>query len=490
MTLIMRPINGLDTLSNSNAAYRTVWRWHFYAGLFCLPFIVVLCITGAIYLFQPQIDAFLDRGFDHLTLSGPPRPLDDQVEAARNAVPDARLFGLEFRADPTDAARVNLMTADGRLLRAVVRPDTLEILEITDWKSRFTQIVRDLHGSLLLSDPGAIAVELAGAWAIVMVITGLYLWWPRGNGIGGVLYPRLGGGRRFLRDLHAVTGFWLSFFALFFLISALPWTKVWGESFRYLRTVGVHNEVKQDWTTGPASEQARRLETYENAPPSPAEASSTDHAEHGASAGAHAGHLGHSDPAGPAAQGERIKGFDRIAAKAALLDLAPPVLIMPPSPAMPHWTVRSISLNFTARKAVEYSPESFGVVKEEGFADGDILQRAIDIGIAAHQGQLFGWFNQLLGLFTAVGYLVLVVTSTLMWWRRRPTGSLGAPPALSQPPRLAPFVIGLIVLLGIFLPTLGVSLVVVLLAETAIRRFAHGVSRWLGLAPVARNAHT
>ena len=140
-----------------------------------------------------------------------------------------------------------------------MRPDTLEIMKTEAQKSRLTNFVHDLHGELLIGEPGAIAVELAGAWAIVMVITGLYLWWPRSSsGFAGVLYPRLGGGRRFLRDLHAVTGIWLSFFALFFLLSALPWTKVWGEGFKYVRTIGEQREVRQDWTTGPASEKAQK----------------------------------------------------------------------------------------------------------------------------------------------------------------------------------------------------------------------------------------
>jgi uncharacterized iron-regulated membrane protein len=25
--------------------YRTIWRWHFYAGLFVLPFILILSLT-------------------------------------------------------------------------------------------------------------------------------------------------------------------------------------------------------------------------------------------------------------------------------------------------------------------------------------------------------------------------------------------------------------------------------------------------------------
>ena len=27
--------------------YRAIWRWHFYAGLFCLPFILILEIGRA-----------------------------------------------------------------------------------------------------------------------------------------------------------------------------------------------------------------------------------------------------------------------------------------------------------------------------------------------------------------------------------------------------------------------------------------------------------
>ena len=71
MSVITRPLDGAEP-ANASAAYRIIWRWHFYAGLFCLPFIVVLSLSGAIYLFKPQIDAYLDRPYDHLALSGQP----------------------------------------------------------------------------------------------------------------------------------------------------------------------------------------------------------------------------------------------------------------------------------------------------------------------------------------------------------------------------------------------------------------------------------
>ena len=50
--------------------YRAVWRWHFYAGLFCIPFVLVLSISGLIYLFKPQIEAWNERSFENLPLSG------------------------------------------------------------------------------------------------------------------------------------------------------------------------------------------------------------------------------------------------------------------------------------------------------------------------------------------------------------------------------------------------------------------------------------
>ncbi|GAB4424056.1 MAG: hypothetical protein OHK0015_02390 [Chloroflexi bacterium OHK40] len=50
-----------DTALGSEAAvasrlYRLIWRWHFYAGLFVVPFRLILAVTSIIYLFKPQID--------------------------------------------------------------------------------------------------------------------------------------------------------------------------------------------------------------------------------------------------------------------------------------------------------------------------------------------------------------------------------------------------------------------------------------------------
>ena len=39
--------------------YNLALRWHFYAGFFVIPFMILLSITGIIYLFKPQLDTWM-----------------------------------------------------------------------------------------------------------------------------------------------------------------------------------------------------------------------------------------------------------------------------------------------------------------------------------------------------------------------------------------------------------------------------------------------
>jgi uncharacterized iron-regulated membrane protein len=103
----------------------------------------------------------------------------------------------------------------------------------------------------------------------------------------------------------------------------------------------------------------------------------------------------------------------------------------------------------------------------------------VGTGIAAHEGQLFGWPNQLLGLFTASGLVLLSVSSVVMWGRRRESG-LGAPRPAARPSFSLGLVI-LVALLGIYLPLFGASLIVMLLREWAVLRRIPPIRDWLGL---------
>ena len=94
-------------------------------------------------------------------------------------MPGSKLFVYEIPREPDDAVRVHLYSPDGTGLIVYVHPETLAVLKSVPHTHRLTEIVRMIHAELLAGRTGAILIELAACWAIIMLGTGLYLWWPR-----------------------------------------------------------------------------------------------------------------------------------------------------------------------------------------------------------------------------------------------------------------------------------------------------------------------
>jgi uncharacterized iron-regulated membrane protein len=453
----------LQTLKPTFNLYRTLWRWHFYAGLFCVPFIIILALSGSIYLFKPQVEAWLDRPYDHLTFAGAPASADDQIKAALGAAAGGTLRSYEVRYDPHDAARVEIRT-EGETIVVYVHPRTLAILQKVKAKDRPMEVIKTLHGELLMGDRGSNIVELAASWAIVMVVSGLYLWWPRqAQGLAGVVWPRLNQGKKlFWRDLHAVTGVWVSSLALFLLLTGLPWTSVWGEGFQRMRKLTHTAAVQQDWGQSRSSEQAMEGASVHDG---------MDMAtmEMGGMEMDHAMMM----PA-PALSVERMASTLRP------LNIAGPVLISPPSKREPGWTGRSDAQNRTLSVTMVLDPITGSILNREDFAQSHPIDQIVGFGTSAHEGQLFGWFNQVLGVLTAAGLCLLAVSGVVMWWRRRPEGRLGAPEPVGSD-RLALGLGVLLIFFGLFLPLFGLSLILVGLIERLVLRQIPAVRAWLGL---------
>ncbi|RZM34312.1 MAG: PepSY domain-containing protein, partial [Sphingomonas sp.] len=228
--------------------YNAVWRWHFYAGLFCLPFILWLSVTGTIYLWKPQIEAWQERAYDSLPVTGARATPEAIVATALAANPGARLSKYERPETPTQAVRV-LVTSNGVETRIYVDPYRSQVLGSVREDARLMKTISALHGTLLAGKVGSWIVEIAACWTITMLLTGLYLWWPRGRkGLAGVLYPRWRSGRRlFWRDTHAVAGIWVSLAAVFLITTGLPWANAWGSYLGAVRTATGTTDGPVDW---------------------------------------------------------------------------------------------------------------------------------------------------------------------------------------------------------------------------------------------------
>ena len=449
--------------------YRAVWRWHFYAGLFSIPFILWLSCTGAIYLFRPQIEHWLDRPYDHLHVHGERSSPEQIALAAVAAVPHSSVHFYEL--PPSSDAAVRVVVGVGtQEYRVYVHPVTRTILYVVNEDKRPMTLLAHLHGQLLAGRWGSYLVELAASWAIVLLLTGLYLWWPRQTKkLAGVLWIRLGKGQRvFWRDLHAVTGVWISAFALFLILTGLPWANGWGSYFKKWRTITHTSVTKQDWSTSRAEVLADRV--ARNKPGLESPGFMTDMPG-----------MDHSGPRIQAMTSPRAYApFDRLVPVAATLGLAAPVEIMPATQNGGTWTIKSDAQKRTLRDVVQANPKTGAVVSRKNFRQGMLLDRLVGVGIATHEGQMFGWVNQLIGLTVAMGLNLLSISAVVLWWRRRYVGVLGAPIPMGAPRWTAALIVAILVL-GIYLPEMAVSLIFVFCLEHLILRRIPPIQHWLGL---------
>jgi uncharacterized iron-regulated membrane protein len=449
-------------LRSSAITYRTIWRWHFYAGVFSIPFILWLSTTGAIYLFRPQIETWLDRPYDHLAIGSVHATPVEQVEAALRAVPGTNFhyWAMSRRADSASQIVIGKAYKE---YRVYLNPATLQILKIDNEDKRPMNVLFYLHGELLLGDRGSNIVELAASWAIVLLLTGVYLWWPRqSQRLAGVLYIRLHQGSRiFWRDLHAVTGILIVWYALFILLTDLPWASFWGGYLTKAKSLAATHLVQQDWGTGKGFEIQQRVQRDAN--------SMAGMQMFGATASA----MSASDVS--------LEPLNRLVPRAQELHLAWPVQVAPTDSPNGLWTVRTDTQNRPLRTTLYFDPTTGAIVKQEPFSQQPLVDRLINICIAMHEGQLFGWISQMLGLTAALGLITLSISAIVMWWRRRKVGVLGAPLPIGKP-RWSFALVTAVLALAIYLPEMAISLAMILLLERMVFSRMPAVRRWLGLA--------
>lgn len=439
--------------------YNLAWRWHFYAGLFVAPFMILLAITGIIYLFKPQLDPLLYRPL-MVVESGHHRHSADSLMAhVQTAYPQGQISQY---LPPLNAERsAQFVVHDGgRELNVFVNPYNGAVLGEQDAKQNLQAVARALHGELMIGTLGDRLVELAAGWGIVLVVSGLYLWWPRGKASAGVLWPRLGArGRLLWRDLHAVVGFWGSLFLLFMLVSGMTWTGYWGKQY-----ADVWNRFPAAmWNDVPTSDQqARELNTaarqtvpwaVENTP-MPVSGAHAEHAGHGEM---------HSGPAAPQVSLQQVQDM----ADARKVEAGYSITL--PTTAAGVFTV-SVFADDPRNDATLHIDQYTGkLLVDVRWQDYSPVAKATELGVMLHEGKMFGWVNQLLILLVCLMILLGSVSGLVMWWKRRPQGGLGVPPLRHDLPRWKRAT-AVMLLLGAAFPLVGASMLVVWLLDSLFAR--------------------
>jgi uncharacterized iron-regulated membrane protein len=411
---------------------------------------VLLALTGIIYLFKPQLDPLMYG--DLLTVPAAEHALsaDEQLQRAKAAYPRGTLSKYLPPADATSSAQF-VMHDGGREVTVFVDPYRGTVLGTQDAKNNLQAIARALHGELMIGTVGDRLIELAAGWGVMLVISGVYLWWPRGKSSSGVLWPRFTTrGRVFWRDLHAVTGFWGAALLLVMLLSGMAWTGFWGKQYAELW----NRFPAAMWNAVPTSDQQARVlntATQQTVPwamentPMPV---SGDHAEHMNHSAMHAA------PAAPTIRLQQVVDL------ATARKVEPGYSITPPTTAEGVFTV-AVFANDPRNDATLHVDQYTGkVLADVRWEHYNGVARATETGVMLHEGKMFGWVNQLIVLLICLMILLSAVSGVVIWWKRRPAGGLGVPPLRHDLPK---WKTAMVIMLGlaIIFPLVGASLIVV-----------------------------
>ncbi len=444
--------------SPPNRFYRTVWRWHFYAGLFVIPFMLMLALTGIVYLFKPHLDAVMYRNLMFVQPATIFLPYTQQVDAAKAVFPEAAISKITPSVAANRSIEIEVKAGD-RTLTIFVNPYTGQVLGDRNEDQNLQSIARKLHGELMIGKVGDYLIELASCWGLVLLITGLYLWWPRkGFSVWGTLLPRLRSRSRriFWRDLHAVSGLYGSLLVGFLILTGLPWTGFWGDTFAQVWNqfpAQMWNDVPQSVRlTGSLNQNGQNVPWAVEQMPMP-QSQPHDHSS------AH----GDSDSVSPDAP----VSLNSVIALAQSKGVAPGFNVTLPEGEIGVYTV-SVSPDDPAQEATMHIDQYSGkVLADVRWQQYGLVPKAVELGIAIHMGKYFGLTNQLLMLFACLVVILLCVSGVVLWWKRRPADRLGAPP-LPEYVQQWRLPLAIVAVLGLAFPLVGLSLVVVLLLDYGI----------------------
>ena len=423
-------------MNKNSVLNRWLWKWHLIGGLISIPFILLLSITGILYLFKQP---FNDQIYQPIRFVSPPaaqtqpRSLQQQLDSARQHH-SAAITAMKPAQTPDQASAFTL--GKGRATKTLyLNPYTLESTGIIDRKETLMYSIRKLHGELLLNTPGTLFIELVASWFIVLILTGLYLWWPDKNSkMAGVFVIRTNKGRRlFWRDMHSVLSFWLSLFMLIIVAGGMPWTEVFGSQLKWVQSQ-TYSGYPQHWRNSRGLTSALPANQHSLSPIS-------------------------LDQVQTIAKQHQLKGS---------------LTIKLPGKHHGVYSVSNQTFWLTDQQVLHLNQYSGQVEHHLVWKDVGILMELRQIFMRLHQGE-YGLLNWWILLLISLTFVLTTVAGFMAYWLRRPKGQWGLP-SVPQRFRVDKWLVASILIMGTVFPLFGISLLCIFMfsaSSALLKKYRH-----------------
>lgn len=453
--------------SDVKGRYNRLWRWHLLAGLYVIPFMLMLSLTGIIMmLYKPVVEPLIYPELVRLqpqeSISGQqtmaPMGWQQQVDLVSQAYPDGVVRQLLIPSHNADPVRF-LVKQNGANLEVFVDPYKGEILGAINKDNTLYALADNIHGTLLLGAFGDGLIELSAGLTLILLATGLMMWWARRKRQPGYLMKPESGlkGRASWREWHTFSGFYLTVVLALFVVSGLSWTGIWGA-----KMVQAWNSFPAGVFSGiPVSDQNHASLNPGVEEQVPWNLELTPLPESGSMAG---------EPGIPEGTLVNADSVIRYAMDNGMTRFR---LNLPTKPEGVYTAIAAtMSGDITdplADRALHLDQYTGKVLSDVGYDEYSLLAKAMAWGIPLHMGR-WGNTNLIINLLLCLGIIGVSVAGFVMWWKRQPVNrrlSLGAPSSKGSP---RAGLIWIPLLCGLFVPLLGVALLVFWMLTKAIRK--------------------
>ncbi|MCD2425142.1 PepSY domain-containing protein [Niabella pedocola] len=216
-------------------------RLHLWLGMAVGILVFIIAITGCLYVFKDEIENQLRKNaiFHHepsieTKTVLPLKTLETMVQQQCREpyqvhwvdVPVDKKRSYQFFYYETNPRAWNYFSEYIIYKSVYVNPFTGKVLAVYDEKNGFFNIVKIIHWSFLLNSGwGKYVTGIPVLIFLVMLITGIILWWPKNKKARKQRFwfqwKNVKAWRRKNYDLHSILGFYASFIALLLAITGL-----------------------------------------------------------------------------------------------------------------------------------------------------------------------------------------------------------------------------------------------------------------------------
>jgi uncharacterized iron-regulated membrane protein len=222
---------------------KIIRQTHLLLGLLSGLVVFVVAITGCLYSFEEELRGFMYKDLLVVQPQAQKLPLDLLIQKSRIQYPSPAIKNVKLKNDSCSSVEIILKNKQS----IFINPYTGSILGTINKENDFFGVVLKIHRTLYLGDAGKIITGTSAAIFILMLISGIFLWFPRNKkAVKQKLFiSKTDSLPQKHYDLHSVLGFYASLIIIFTALTGLVWSFKWAENTMYWLSNSKKQERKQ-----------------------------------------------------------------------------------------------------------------------------------------------------------------------------------------------------------------------------------------------------